>query len=280
MNKTKTFVAAVAVPVALLAMAAQSASAATAPTTTAPGATVPAGYVQLVDDTNHITVTVPNTWSTVQTDPSQNDDGTQQPWILATAGTDLDNFQSTFVDGVLYVAYPYAADPTALMDQFKLTGGCPEITTTSDNVQPYSDGVFTGLIQVGTGCDTTKDVTWNMVVASPADQSFTAVLQVQTKDPVALQTVLNSFNVVAGAGPVVTATTVAGGVATTVAGGVATTVAGGVTTTVAGGVATTRSRRRSSPHRCRRRRRSPRPSPAPWCPCRRRPCPAPRAASP
>ena len=229
MNKTKTFVAAVAVPVALLAMAAQSASAATAPTTTVPGgATVPAGYVQLVDDTNHITVTVPNTWTTVQTDPSQNDDGTPQPWILATAGTDLDNFQSTFVDGVLYVAYPFAADPTALMDQFKLTGGCPEITSTSDNVQPYSDGVFTGLIQVGTGCDTTKDVTWNMVVASPADQSFTAVLQVQTKDPAALQTVLNSFNVVAGAAPVVTTTP---GAATTVAGGVTTTVAGGVTTT-------------------------------------------------
>ena len=162
MNKTKTFVAAVAVPVALLAMAAQSASAATAPTTTAPGATVPAGYVQLVDDTNHITVTVPNTWTTVQTDPSQNDDGTLQPWILATAGTDLDNFQNTFVDGVLYVAYPFAADPTALMDQFKLTSGCPEITDTTDNVQPYSDGVFTGLIQVGTSCDTAKDArgTW------------------------------------------------------------------------------------------------------------------------
>ena len=64
------------------------------------------------------------------------------------------------------------------------------------------------------------DATWNMVVASPADQSFTAVLQVQTTDPTALQTVLDSFNVVAGAGPVVTtipgaATTVAGGVATT-----------------------------------------------------------------
>ena len=69
MNKTKTFVAALAVPAALLAMAAQSASAATAPTTTVPGATVPAGYVQLVDDTNHITVTVPNTWTTVQTEP-------------------------------------------------------------------------------------------------------------------------------------------------------------------------------------------------------------------
>src|SRR4029079_7753094 len=53
MNKTKTFVAAVALPAALLAMAVQSASAASAPTTTAPGATVPAGYVPLVDDTNH-----------------------------------------------------------------------------------------------------------------------------------------------------------------------------------------------------------------------------------
>ena len=254
MNKTKTFVAAVAVPAALLAMAAQSASAATAPTTTVPGATVPAGYVQLVDDTNHITVTVPNTWTTVQTDPSQNDDGTLQPWIFATAGTDLDNFQNTFVDGVLYVAYPFAADPTTLMDQFKLTGGCTEITETTDNVQPYSDGVFTGLIQVGTNCGG-DGTTWNQVVASPADQSFTAVLQVQTKDPVALQTVLNSFNVVAGAGPVVTTIP-----------GAATTVAGGVATTVAGVSPRPRSRRRSSPRRCRRRRRSPRPSPARWRP--------------
>ena len=53
-------------------------------------------------------------------------------------------------------------------------------------------------------------------------------MQVQTKDPAALQTVLDSFNVVAGAGPVVTT---APGATTTVAGGVATTVAGGVATT-------------------------------------------------
>ncbi len=191
MNKTKTLIAALALPAALFAVGAHPAAAATTtptttPTTTAPGgASVPAGYVQLVDDTNHITVTVPNTWTTVDTNPSQNPDGTDQPWILATAGTDLDNFQSTFVDGVLYVAFPFEADPHVLMDQYKLTGGCPDINDTTDGVQPYSDGVFTGLIQVGTGCDTSGDVTWNMVVASPPDNSFTAVLQVQTTDPTA-----------------------------------------------------------------------------------------------
>ena len=62
--------------------------------------------MQLVDDTNHITVTVPNTWTTVQTDPSQNPFVPGQPWILATAGTDLDNFQNTFVDGVLLRRLP------------------------------------------------------------------------------------------------------------------------------------------------------------------------------
>ena len=51
-----------------------------------------------------------------------------------------------------------------------------------------------GVVQVGTNCGTTG-MTWNMVVATPADHTFSAVVQVQTTVPEELQTVLLTFNV-------------------------------------------------------------------------------------
>ena len=68
---------------------------------------------------------------------------------------------------------PYEADPETMATDSGLTGGCETI-----EVQPYSDPIFTGFVQVGTNCGDGGG-TWNMIVASPEDQSFTAVVQVQ-----------------------------------------------------------------------------------------------------
>lgn len=200
----------VAVPVALVAGSAGAAAPPSSPPpsvpddTTAPppggptdaappagGQAVPEGYVELVDDTGLLTVVVPDTWTDVDTEPAANEDGSARPWI--SAAPDFAQFQETFdVPGVAYTAFPYEADPQVLIDEFALSQGCESI-----EVEPYSDGVFTGLVQVGTSCGSSGEATWNMIAASPADSSFTALVQLQTATPTdqeAFDTVLRTFN--------------------------------------------------------------------------------------
>lgn len=207
-----------ALPVAGLVLG-QSASAAppsTAPDDSAPTGSLPEGYVRLVDDTGFLTVVVPDTWTTIDTAPSENEDGSPRPWIFAS-NADITTFQDTFASGVLYVAVPYEADAETVLTNAGLTAGCETIA-----VEPYgSDGavegtapastgsadvaaeapgtfddpVFAGFVQVGTNCGEGGG-TWNMVVASPADQSFTAIVQVQVETPAdqeAIDIVLASF---------------------------------------------------------------------------------------
>jgi serine protease Do len=177
-----------ALPFAALAVG-EAASASTVPPDSTAAEPAPAGYVRLVDDTGFITVVVPPEWSVIETAPSANDDGSPQPWIFA-ATVGLDEFNDTFASGVLYRAVPYQADPEAIATDGGLTGGCETL-----EVQPYSDPIFTGFVQVGTNCGEGGG-TWNMIVASPEDQSFTAVVQVQIETPddqLAFDWVLKSF---------------------------------------------------------------------------------------
>jgi hypothetical protein len=165
-------------PVAALAVG-SAASASTEPPTTPDAsdpAALPEGYARLVDDTGFLTVVVPETWTSVDTVPSANDDGSPQPWILAST-VDLEEFNETFTSGVLYRALPYVADPETMASDSGISGGCETI-----EVQPYEDPIFTGFVQVGTNCGEGGG-TWNMIVASPEDQSFTAVVQVQIATP-------------------------------------------------------------------------------------------------
>lgn len=172
------------------------------------GETVPKDYVQLVDDTGILTVAVPDTWTDVDTAPGTNDDGSPRPWI--SAAPDFEQFQETFdVPGVLYTAFPYEADPQVLIDEYGLTQGCESI-----DVEPYDDGAFTGLVQVGTSCGTNGDATWNMIAASPADSSFTALVQLQAAtaaDQEAFDTVLRTFSY-SPAGPSIPGSSVPGSV--------------------------------------------------------------------
>ncbi|CAN5771276.1 hypothetical protein BH24ACT5_BH24ACT5_07750 [soil metagenome] len=197
----KKFAVALGAPLALIATTAGSAAFASAPPTTPPAAPtgappadetgLPPGYQRLVDDTGALQVDVPATWIDIDTAPGSLDDGTVIPWI--EAAPDRQSFEDTFdTPGVLYVAYPYTADPQELIDEYGLTGGCSDL-----GVEPYDDGVFAGLVQVGSTCGSAGTASWNMVSASPADQSMTVMVQVHTAsvaDQDAFDTVLDSFN--------------------------------------------------------------------------------------
>ena len=156
----------------------------TAPSTTAP---IPEGYVPLVDDTDSIVIAVPEAWTDVDTAPKVDVEGTSLPYIAASP--DLESSSDTFdTPGVLYVAFPFTADPLTLLEEFGLREGCETFEVTT-----YDDPVFVGVVQAGTNCGPNA-MTWNMVVANPADESFTARLQVKTANAEELLTIRRTFN--------------------------------------------------------------------------------------
>ena len=105
------------------------------------------------------------------------------------AAPNIQSFYTSFdVEGVSFFTVPFAPDPLEVMHTYGLTGGC-----TTMEVKEYDDPIFVGVIEVGTDCGP-KHMTWNMVVASPADASFTAVMQAQSADPAVLETLLRTFN--------------------------------------------------------------------------------------
>jgi hypothetical protein len=178
----------------------------------APVVSLPDGYVWLVDDTGSITVAVPDTWTDIDTTPQAGSEGQPMPHIAAAP--DLAAFREDFdVPGVEFIAAPYIEDQEATIEEFGLERGCAETT-----VEPYEDPVFTGFVEVGTECGDSGEATWNFIVASPADNSFTALVQVQAAteaDLEALQWVLDTFDT-APAGGVPGSTVPGGAVAETI----------------------------------------------------------------
>jgi hypothetical protein len=170
---------------------AAGATATTTATTTEPAFVLPAGYHYLVDDTNRITVAVPDAWTDIATFPATIA-GASVPGI--NAATDLQVWNDTFAaPGVLYAAFPYTSDPQTLINAHGLTAGCANNT-----VVPYADGVFTGSWAQWTDCGAGGAAEWHLIVASPADQAFTAVVQIQLtgpQDQQAFDVVLETFNV-------------------------------------------------------------------------------------
>lgn len=206
MTTVRRFVLAIGVPIALVGATTAPARGA-APPTTPPPATgefvLPADWTTLVDDTNTISVAVPNTWTDTDTAPDSNPDGTLAPRI--GAATDLDIFIETFdAPGVLFRAVPYTGDNQGEMTQSGLTSGCRRKV-----VQPYDDGAFVGLRGVWSSCGSTGAPQWHQIVASPASHSFTFIVQIQItgdQELAELENVVRSFNFTpeggAAAGPV------------------------------------------------------------------------------
>lgn len=151
----------------------------TTSTATAPVSTddrlVPDGFVTLFDDTDRITVAVPETWTDVDTTPAFVD-GAEVPSIHAATNRDV--WRDTFdAPGVWFAAFPYAQDPQAIYDRYALTSGCRD-----RDILPYFDGAYSGLWWQYTNCGSTGSAEWHAVVASPATQDFTALVVMQFTD--------------------------------------------------------------------------------------------------
>jgi hypothetical protein len=191
-----------------------------------PTGEVPADWTHLVDDTQTIQISVPSAWTATDLVPSQNEDGSPQPWISAT--TDQNLFfpsagqEDTFgVPGVIFRAYPFNPDTTQRLASSSYHDLC-----TAGPLETYDDGAFVGHIQTFTACDGTASSIVRLS-ANPADQAFTADLLIQltgeADDAATLNGLLLSFNQVATGGA--TATTTPGAPTTTVVGATTTTAA-------------------------------------------------------
>jgi hypothetical protein len=181
---------AVAAPIAVLATAGQSASAGPPPAEPPSpdlNAVVPADFVTLTDDTGTITVGVPNSWTDVDTAPAGVD-----PWI--SAAPDFRAFVTTFdVPGVIFEAVPLTTDTATLARDTGYASVCA-----NEEVVPYDDGVFVGSHLIDTGCGDDGTTAYHVIAANPANQAFTALLDVQITSPdevPILDGILATFNV-------------------------------------------------------------------------------------
>ena len=148
---------------------------------------IPDGYVPIVDATDMIVVAAPETWTEIDVSLAPTEGAGEVPRIAASP--DLMSFYTSFdTPGLLYVAYPYTINPLDYVDHFGEKMGCASM-----EVKEYEDPIFIGVIQIGTDCGP-QHMIWNMIVASPADESFTAVVQVQSTVDLERQTVVRTFN--------------------------------------------------------------------------------------
>ena len=200
--------------------------------------TLPAGFVQMIDDTGSITVAVPNTWTDVHTSP-ETSEPPPAPQILASTDS-VGYFESLDVPGMLYMAYPYRADLTSLIDFFDSAADCAARAT-----GPFDNGDFVGTYLFYSQCGDSGQSEFHVVVANPRNQAFTAIVQVQVPGPndrPIVGTILSTFDMtsaVSATGTVPEITTVPGASSlppTVPVGGIpASTVAGpGVATTSIG----------------------------------------------
>jgi serine protease Do len=153
------------------------------------------GFQTLVDDTGVITIDVPVEWADIVTTPLVLDDGVQLPFIEAS--TDIAALDTTYsVPGLIFTVFPGAdGDIAGTIANFAPAAGeC----TTDNGLADYDDGLFAGQYGYWSGCGggTTETV---VLVAVPADGSYTAVLGVQIlsdADWAALDQAFATFNFV------------------------------------------------------------------------------------
>jgi serine protease Do len=159
-----------------------------------PGAVAPyTSYVDIVDDSNAITVSVPDVWADVSGAPIDIGDGTQSPAIVAA--TSIDGFSNTWsTPGVQFIASPTLTQltPEQLLDELA-PADC-----TSTGREAYDDSFFVGAYEVFESCGGTA-TRWVQVAAHSADGAYAVLVGVQVvseADLEALDVILGSFNVV------------------------------------------------------------------------------------
>lgn len=157
------------------------------------GSTYSGEYKTLVDDSGLITIDVPIEWIDVSTAPVTFDDGSTAPQI--TASTSITDFETTYgVPGLFYAVIGPVTDLAAtIANSAPADGEC----LTDGGVTDYSDGAFTGQYQLWTECGGIG-ASWVVLVAVPADASYTAIIGAQLvteADLPALDQAFASFNV-------------------------------------------------------------------------------------
>lgn len=171
----------------------------TTPSTATPSATVPGptgtpsapvATVELTDDTGVLTMTVPASWTFVdtaqRTETLEGDPAPSEPRIIAATAADWATNWAT--SSVTLLALPTSSDLSSI-----LTGSPPPCPATGP-IQPYDDGYFVGVRQDYAGCGGVAEVVH--VVANPPDNSFTAWVDIDVvaADKPAIDIVLDSFN--------------------------------------------------------------------------------------
>ena len=156
------------------------------------GGTEYAEYTTVTDDTGSISVQVPTSWTQVDGAAITLEDGTSIPNV--SAAPDLQALYDTWTSPgmTLSGAGPEMGSAEELLSQ--VAANAAEACTPTDP-QPYDDGLYTGLIQVFTGCGGTGAVVL-AIAAQPADGSFTAlaIIQLTTEADVAVaDKVLETF---------------------------------------------------------------------------------------
>ncbi|HEC08864.1 MAG TPA: PDZ domain-containing protein, partial [Acidimicrobiales bacterium] len=168
-------------------------------TTTAPTTDAGTGYtdyVTITDDTGRLTIDVPVEWEAVTTVPATDVEGNfVAPYIAAAP--DLEDLFGTYdTPGVEFMAFE--PDPgLTLTDWLDMVISDTGVASSciADDVEPYDDGVYTGLTQRWTDCAGTP-TQYVIIVAEPGDGSVITVLGVQLVTPAdqdALDRIIASF---------------------------------------------------------------------------------------
>jgi serine protease Do len=152
-------------------------------------------YKVVSDVTGAVQVSVPVEWTEVSGDLGfVADDGTGFGNGLE-ASTDLAGFNETWgYPGVQVIASSTTTSTLGeILAEFGEVDEC-----TSDGIQDYADEVYTGLVEVWTGCAGTE-TEWVVIAALPPDESYLVVVGFQLvsdADVDALDQVIASFEVV------------------------------------------------------------------------------------
>ncbi len=147
-------------------------------------------YVEVTDDSGSITVQVPAEWADVNGTQWNYDDVLIGPAL--SAAPSLDGFFNTWGTPGVFVAASadLPVSPTELLDGEDFSGACTFVERL-----PYDDGLYTGEFDVWEACGE-EGSDFLVVVAQPADGSFTILVQiviVDDRDFDAADEIINTF---------------------------------------------------------------------------------------
>jgi serine protease Do len=150
-------------------------------------------YVAITDDTGTLTVEVPAEWSSIDTAPQDDGQGTTVPFIAAAP--DLDAFLGTWnTPGLQFAALPSSSGNIAdYLTSYEASADC-----TDGGIFDYDDGAFAGQYQLWEGCGGTETA-YVVLATNPTNGGaftyLTIVQAVTSADLEALDHIFATFNV-------------------------------------------------------------------------------------